>query len=140
VGIIRQCASKRSHGGIQFAQATNAGSATNASVSITTIADLDWVHAAVVANDTSITAGNTTRNNISGTLGSGANEDNGAAKTPAGAVTMSYSGMGITTTWAIAGYGIRPLAASGGIPFFIPVQQNANHLMRQIEMIARTGP
>lgn len=105
--------------GFNSAQATNAGSATDASVVITTVADNDWVHAAVVANDTSITAGNTTRNNISGTLGSGANEDNNAAKTPAGSVTMSYSGMGITTTWAIAGYAIRPIAASnlGGSPF-----------------------
>lgn len=101
------------------AQATNTGSATDASVAITTVADNDWVHAAVVANDTSITAGNTTRNNVSGTLGSGANEDNGAAKTPAGSVTMSYTGMGITTTWAIAGYGIRPLAAASLIPFGI---------------------
>ncbi len=94
------------------AQATNAGSATNASVSVTTVADRDWVHAAVVANDTSITAGNTTRNNIAGTLGSGANEDNGTAKSPAGSVTMSYSGMGTTTTWAIAGYALRDINAA----------------------------
>lgn len=94
------------------AQATNTGSATDASVVITTVADNCWVHAAVSANDTSISAGNTTRNNVAGTLGSGANEDNNAAKTPAGAVTMSYTGMGITTTWTIAGYAIRPLAAS----------------------------
>lgn len=99
--------------GFNSAQATNAGSATDASVAVTSIADNCWVHAAVVANDTSITANQTTRNNISGTLGSGANEDNNAPITPAGATTMSYSGMGITTTWAIAGYAIRPLAASG---------------------------
>lgn len=98
--------------GFNSAQATNAGSATDASVAITTVADNDWVHAAVVANDTSITAGNTTRNNIAGTLGSGANEDNGAPKTPAGSVTMNYSGMGITTTWAIAGYALRDINAS----------------------------
>lgn len=98
--------------GFNSAQATNAGSADNATVNITTVADNDWVHAAVVANDTSITAGNTTRNNIAGTLGSGANEDNGAPKTPAGSVTMSYSGMGITTTWAIAGYALRDINAS----------------------------
>lgn len=99
--------------GFNSAQATNAGVATDASVAVTTVADNCWVHAAVVANDTSIAAGNTTRNNVSGTLGSGANEDNGAPKTPAGAVTMLYSGMGITTTWAIAGFAIRPIAASG---------------------------
>lgn len=112
-------------------QATNAGSATDASVAITTIADNCWVHAGVVANDTSIAAGNTTRNNIAGTLGSGANEDNGAAKTPAGSVTMSYSGMGITTTWAIAGYAIRPIAASGASNFFSfnpPLRGGMRHL------------
>lgn len=96
------------------AQATNVGSATDASVSITSIASGCWVHAGVVANDTSITAGNTTRNNISGTLGSGGNEDNGIALNPAGALAMSYTGMGITTTWAIAGYALRPISASAG--------------------------
>lgn len=99
--------------GFNSAQATNTGSATDASVVVTSVADNCWIHAAVVANDTSITAGNTSRNNIAGTLGSGANEDNNSPKTPAGAVTMSYNGMGITTTWAIAGYAIRPLAAAG---------------------------
>lgn len=89
------------------AQATNIGAA-DATVNITTVTDNDWVHAAVVASDTSITAGNTTRNNISGTLGSGGNEDNNAPKTPAGVVTMSYTGVGAAVTWAIAGYGIRP--------------------------------
>lgn len=95
------------------AQATNAGSATDASVAITSVADNCWIHAAVTANDTSITAGQTSRNNVAGTLGSGANEDNNAQVHPAGATTMSYSGMGITATWAIAGYAIRPIAASG---------------------------
>ncbi len=89
-------------------QATNAGSATDASVVITTASNNCWIHAACVANDTSITANQTSRNNVAGTLGSGANEDNNAAVTPAGATTMSYSGMGVTTTWAIAGYAIRP--------------------------------
>ena len=98
--------------GFASAQATNAGVATDASVTITTVANNDWVHAAVVANDTSITAGNTSRNNIAGTLGSGGNEDNGAPKTPAGSVTMSYTGMGLTTTWAIAGYALRDVSAS----------------------------
>lgn len=99
--------------GFNSNQATNAGSATDASVVITSVADNCWIHAACVANDTSITANQTTRNNVAGTLGSGANEDNNVAVTPAGNTTMSYTGMGITATWAIAGYAIRPLAASG---------------------------
>jgi len=97
--------------GFNSAQATNAGAATDASVAVTSVADNCWIHAAVVANDTSITANQTSRNNISGTLGSGANEDNNADVTPAGATTMSYSGMSITTTWAIGGYALRPLSA-----------------------------
>lgn len=97
------------------AQATNAGSATDASVVITTVADNDWVHAALITDDLSVTAGNTSRNNVAGTLGTGANEDNNAAKTPAGTVTMSYTGEGITATWAIGGYGIRPVGAGGTV-------------------------
>lgn len=93
------------------AQATNVGAA-DATVNITTVADNCWVHGAVVASDTSITANQTSRNNISGTLGSGANEDNNTAKTPAGSVTMSYTGVAALATWAIAGYAIRPVAAS----------------------------
>lgn len=89
------------------AQATNVGAA-DATVSVTTVTNNDWVHGAVVASDTSITAVQTTRNNIPGTLGSGANEDNNAVKTPAGAVTMRYTGVGAGVTWAIGGYGIRP--------------------------------
>lgn len=98
--------------GFNSNQATNAGSATDASVVITSVADNCWIHAACVANDTSIAANQTTRNNVAGTLGSGANEDNNAVVTPPGNTTMSYTGMGITTTWAIAGYAIRPIAAS----------------------------
>lgn len=98
--------------GFNSNQATNAGSADDATVTVTTVADNDWVHAAISANDTSITAGQTTRNNVAGTLGSGANEDNGGPKTPAGGVNMNYTGMGITTTWVIAGYALRPIAAA----------------------------
>ena len=93
------------------AQATNVGAA-DAVVVVTSIADNCWVHAAVATTATTITANQTSRNNVSGAAGSGANEDNGAAKTPAGAVTMSYTGLGALATWSIAGYAIRPLAAS----------------------------
>lgn len=95
------------------AQATNAGSANDATVTITSLSDNCWIHAACVANDTSITANQTTRNNISGTLGSAANEDNNSLVHPAGATTMSYTGLGITATWAIAGYALRPIADAG---------------------------
>ncbi len=94
---------------------TNAGSATDASVSVTTVADLCWVHAAIATDDTSITANQTSRSNVTGALGSGADEDNNAAVTPAGAVTMSYTDLGITAAWAMAGYALRPLSAAGGV-------------------------
>lgn len=92
------------------AQATNVGAA-DAAVDITTVTNNCWVHGAVVASDTSITANQTSRNNIAGTLGAGGNEDNNAAKTPAGAVTMSYTNVAALATWAIAGYAIRPVGS-----------------------------
>lgn len=98
--------------GFNSAQATNVGAA-DATVSITSVADNCWIHGAVATDDTSITANQTTRNNVTGVGGSGANEDNNAPKTPAGAVTMSYTGVGALATWAIGGYAIRPIAASG---------------------------
>lgn len=87
------------------AQATNVGAAT-ATVSVTTIAANDWVHGAIATDDGSVTAGQTSRNNVTGALGSGANEDTGPQVSP-GAVTISYTGVGALATWAIAGYGIR---------------------------------
>lgn len=98
--------------GFNSAQATNVGAA-DATVNITTVADNCWVHGSIATNDTAITANQTTRNNVSGVGGSGANEDNNAPKTPAGSVTMSYTGVDALSTWAIGGYAIRPVAASG---------------------------
>lgn len=92
------------------AQATNVGAA-DATVTITTIADNDWIHAAIATSDTAITAGQTTRNNVTGAGGSGADEDFGP-QTPAGAKAMTYTDVGAVATWAIGGYGIRPVAAA----------------------------
>lgn len=91
---------------------TNAGSATDASLVITPTTTGTWIHGALVVNDTAVTANQTSRNNVSGTLGSGGNEDNGAAVSPATATTLSYTGIGITATWAMAGYAIRPASAA----------------------------
>jgi hypothetical protein len=95
------------------AQATNVGAA-DATVNITTVADNDWVVDIVATDDTAITvgAGNTSRNNVTGTAGSGAMADNNAAKTPAGSVTMSWTNIGALATWAIGGIALRPTAAS----------------------------
>lgn len=92
-------------------QGTNVGAA-DATVDITPIADQTWIHAAIATDDASVTAGQTSRNNVSGgaTL-SGADEDKGPIS-PAAATTMSYTGVGALATWAIAGYAIRPISAS----------------------------
>lgn len=91
-------------------EGTNVGAA-DAIVAITTVADNCWVHAAVATNDTSVTAGQTSRNNVTGAAGSGANEDTGP-KTPAGSQNMTYTDVGALATWVIGGYAIRPVAAS----------------------------
>lgn len=94
-------------------QATNVGAA-DATVVVTPIADNTWIHAAIATDDGSITANQTTRNNVTGAGGSGANEDSGPI-TPAAATTMSYTNVGALQTWAIAGVALRPIAASGPI-------------------------
>lgn len=92
------------------ATATNVGAA-DATVTITTVAANDWVHVAVASDDATITAGQTSRSNVTGVLGSGADEDTGPKATP-GAQAMSYTNVAALATWAIAGYAIRPTAAS----------------------------
>lgn len=93
------------------AQATNTVSATDAVIVVTSVTDNCWMHAAIASNDTSVTANQTARNNVTGTLGSGANEDTNGVITPAGASTLGYTGLGITATWAMGGYAIRPLGS-----------------------------
>lgn len=95
------------------AQATNVGAA-DATVSVTTATDNDWVHGALATDDLSVTAGQVSRNNVSGAGGSAADEDTAIPTSPAGAVTTSYTGVGALATWAIGGYGIRPVSANGG--------------------------
>lgn len=101
--------------GFNSNQATNVGAA-DATVAVTSVADLDVIHAALATDDASVTAGQTSRNNVSGgaTL-SGADEDTGPI-TPAGATTMSYTGIGAAQTWAIAGYALRPTFSSNLTP------------------------
>lgn len=88
------------------AQATNVGAA-DATVNITTATIGSWVHAAVATSDATITAGNTTRNNVTGAGGSGADEDTNGLVAP-GTTAMSYTNVGALATWAIGGYELRP--------------------------------
>lgn len=97
-------------------QATNVGVGNDATVVITTISDNCWIHAACATDDASINANQTSRNNVTGALGSGANEDNNAVVHPAGSTTMGYTNLGITATWVIAGYGIRPAGDAAFAP------------------------
>jgi hypothetical protein len=92
--------------------ATNVGAA-DATVNVTTVADNDLVVDVVASDDTAITvgAGQTQRNNVTGTLGSGAMSTEGP-KTPAGSVTSSWTDVGALATWSIVSVGIRPVAAS----------------------------
>lgn len=99
--------------GLNSATATNIG-ASDATVDVTTVADNDWVIDCVATDDTAITvgAGQTSRNNSTGTVGSGAMSTEGP-KTPAGSVTMSWSAVGAAATWSIIAVGLRPIEAAG---------------------------
>lgn len=98
--------------GFASATATNVG-ATDATVDVTSVADRCWIVDQVATDDTAITigAGQTSRNNVTGTLGSGADSTEGP-KTPAGSVTMSWTNVAALATWSIVGVAIRPASAS----------------------------
>lgn len=130
------------------AQATNVGAA-DAIVQVTPITDNTWLHAAVATDDGSITAGQTSRNNVSGgaTL-SGANEDTGPI-TPAAATNLSYTNIAALATWAIGGYAIRPLSAGaatfsitpgvGGLSIFGVAARNDIGLIGTVGSLVLTG-
>lgn len=98
--------------GYNSATATNVGAA-DATVNVTTVADNDWVVDCVATSDTAITvgAGQTSRNNVTGTLGSGAMSTEGP-KTPAGSVTMNWTDVGAAATWSIGAIGLRDINAA----------------------------
>lgn len=98
--------------GFNSAQATNGGAA-DATVDVTTVADNDWCVDIVATDDTAITVGSgqTQRANVTGAAGSGAMSTEGP-KTPGGAVTMSWTDIGASATWAIGSVGLRPVAAA----------------------------
>ena len=91
----------------------NAGVTVQASVGVTPIADKTWVYAAVGSTSTSIAAGQTSRNNVTGAAGSGMDEDSGQI-TPAALTTMTDTGETSISSWIITGYAIRPYTASSG--------------------------
>lgn len=94
--------------------ATNSISASDATVNVTTVAANDIVSDVVATDDTTITVGanQTSRYNVTGTLGSGAGSDE-EAKPSAQTATMSWTGVGGAATWTIVAAAIRPYTASG---------------------------
>ncbi len=86
--------------------ATNVGAA-DATVAVTTVADNDWIFSVVATDDTAITAGQTERSNVTGTLGSGGTSTFGP-QTPAGAKTMNWTNVDALKTWSIVGVAIKP--------------------------------
>lgn len=98
--------------GYNSATATNVGAA-DATVNVTTVADNDWVVDTVATDDTAITvgAGQSSRWNVTGTLGSGAGSTEGP-KTPAGAVTMSWTNVAALATWSIGAVALRDVNAA----------------------------
>lgn len=82
----------------------------NASVVVTPTSDNTVVHAACATNDAAATANQTSRNDVTGTAGSGIDEDSGATVIhPAAAQTMTVA-VAALKVWAIAGYAVRPTA------------------------------
>lgn len=101
------------------ATAINTGSPTDASITITPAAANVWVHGAISTDDFAITSNQTSRSNVVLGFGSGAVADNNG---PVSAPTaLSWTGLGITAQYAIAGYAIRPVAAAA----LTTVQQDA---------------
>lgn len=94
------------------AQATNVGAA-DATVDVTTVANNDWAVDMVATDDTAITvgAGQTVAGNVTGAGGSGAMSYEGP-KTPAGAITMSWTNVGALATWSIGAIALRPVSAA----------------------------
>lgn len=85
------------------------------SVIVTTVEANDWIIAALSTNaaGTYITSGGgfNSRNKVTGSGGTGADEDTGPIASP-GANTMTYSNSLSSSSWAMAGYGIRPAAVA----------------------------
>jgi hypothetical protein len=99
----------------------NSGSATNATDVVTPTTDKCWPHWALACNQTSgVASSNTSRNVVTGAGGTGADSDSGGAISPASAQTGTFTGMGITTAWAVAGYAVRPVQAV--VTNFMPQQ------------------
>lgn len=86
---------------------TNIG-ATDVTFGITPDHDGDWILSAIATSDTSITAGGgqTERQNVSGTLGSGSLSSVGPID-PAASTTVRWTNVGAAAAWAIVVTAVR---------------------------------
>lgn len=110
--------------------ATNGLSPADATLNVQTIGDNDWIIDSVATSDTSITvqAGETSRNNVSGTLGSGAMGTRGPI-TPPASQAMGWTNVGAAQSWAIAAVAIRPTA---DVSDFVYEEEPVNYIRRYI--------
>lgn len=106
----------RPAGSFNSATATNVGSANDAEVTVSSPTDGCIIHAACTTDDTGITAGQTSRNNVSGANGSAVQEDTDSAISPAAPTLMSCTGLGTTSIWVIGAYGVRPVGSTQDFP------------------------
>jgi len=91
------------------------GTNTPASASITTVADLDTVVgnlAAATASGVISAVQQNPRTSNAGALGTGASDDFGDV-TPAGSKTLSWTGMGVTDSWAVSLLALKPATGAG---------------------------
>ncbi len=106
----------RPTGSFNSETATNVGSANDAEVTVSSPTDGCMIHAACTTDDTGITAGQTSRNNVSGANGSAVQEDTDSAISPAAPTLMSCTGLGTTSIWVIGAYGVRPVGSTQDFP------------------------
>lgn len=102
------------------ATATNSGSADDAEATVSSPTDSCVIHAATVTDDGSITAGQTSRNNVTGAGGSAVQSDTDTVVSPAASTLMNFTGLGTTATWVVGAYAIRPTGSGSGFkPWFL---------------------
>ena len=94
-------------------EATNPVSPDDAVMDIPFDSAGSWVYAAIAtdATGTSGFTGITGRNSDEGLLGTGADADSDAIATDS-PYTVTYTGLGDTSSWAMGGYELRPITAS----------------------------
>lgn len=115
----------------------NAGTATDATVVVTPVTDQCWVHFGLATSQTSgVASANTSRNLVTGAGGTGGDSDTGVLVSPPASQTGRWTGQGITSAWATAGYAIRPVQAVSTFTSWGEMNIEPDRLRRGSEMVA----